>query len=51
MHVYTLVLLKSDWIGFLIVGLKNLDYSIDSHITPACIRSIRLDRILRSAQA
>ena len=24
-------------------GLKHLDYSIDSRITPACIRSIRLD--------
>ena len=42
MHVYTLVWVKSDWIGFLIVGLNNLDYSTDSHITPACIRSIRL---------
>ena len=27
-------------------GLKHLDYSINSHITPACIRSIRSDRIL-----
>ena len=27
MHVYTLVWLKSDWIWFLIVGLKHLDYS------------------------
>ena len=43
MHVYTLVWLKMDPIRFLIVGLKHLDYSIDSHITPACIRSIRLD--------
>ena len=50
MHVYTLVWLKSDRIGFLIVELKHLDYSIDSRITPACIRSIRSDRILRSAQ-
>ena len=41
MHVYTLVWLKSDQIGFLIVGLKLLDYSIDSRITLACIRSIR----------
>ena len=36
---------------FLIVRLKHPDYSIDSHITSACIRSIRSDRILRSAQA
>ena len=43
MHVYTLVWLKSDRIKFLVVGLKHLDYSIDSRITPACIRSIRLD--------
>ena len=43
MHVYTLVWLKSDRIGFLIVGLKHLDYSSDSCITPAYIRSIRLD--------
>ena len=43
MHVYTLVWIKSDQIGFLIVGLKHLDYSIDSCITPACIHSIRLD--------
>ena len=46
MHVYTLVWLKSDRVGFLIVGLKHQDYSIDSRITPACIRSIRLDWIL-----
>ena len=51
MHVYTLVWLKSDQTGFLIVGLKHLDYSIDSRITPACIRSIGSDRILHSAQA
>ena len=51
MHVNTLIWLKSDRIWFLIVGLKYLDYLIDSHITPACIRSIRSDRILRSAQA
>ena len=44
-HVYTLVWLKSDRIGFLIVGLKHLDYLIDSCITPACICSIRSDRI------
>ena len=50
MHLYTLVRLKSDLIGFLIVGVTHLDYSIDSRISPACIRSIRLDRILRSAQ-
>ena len=50
MHVYTLVWLKSDWIWFLIVGLKHLDYLIGSRITPACIRSIRSDWILRSAQ-
>ena len=50
MHVYTLVWLKSDRIGFLIVGLKHLDYSIDSRITRACIHSRRLDRILRSVQ-
>ena len=43
MHVYTLVWLKSDQIGFLIFGLKHLNYSIDSRITPACIRSIRSD--------
>ena len=42
MHVYTLVWLKSDRIGFLIVWLKYLDYSI-------C--SIKSNRILRSAQA
>ena len=29
-------------------GDTRLDYSIDSCITPACIRSIRSDRILRS---
>ena len=40
MQVYTLVWLTSDRIGFLIVGLKHLDYSIDSRVTPACIRSI-----------
>ena len=51
MHVHTLVWLKSDQIGFLIVQLKRLDYSIDSHITPVCIHSIRSDRTLRSAQA
>ena len=44
MHVYTLVCLKSDPIGFLIVGLMHLDYSIDT-LTLACIRCIRLDRI------
>ena len=32
-------------VGFLIVGLIHLDYSIDSCITLACIRSIRSDRI------
>ena len=38
MHVvYTLVGLKSDQIGFLIVGLAPLDYSIDSPINPAFI--------------
>ena len=51
MHVYTLVWLKSDQIGFLIVELKHSDYSIDSHITPACIRLSGSDRILRSAHA
>ena len=51
MHVYTLVWLKSDQIGFLIVELKHPDYSIDSRITPACIRSSGADRILRSVQA
>ena len=30
-HVYTLVWLKSDQIGFHIVELKHPDYSIDSH--------------------
>ena len=35
MHVYTLVWLKSDQIGFLIVELKHPDYSIDSGINPA----------------
>ena len=44
MHVvYTLVGLKSDQIGFLIVGLAPLDYSIDSHINPAIIHSIGLE--------
>ena len=43
MHVYILVWLKSDQIGFLIVGLKHLDYSTASRITRACIHSIRLD--------
>ena len=42
MHVYISVWLKLDRIGFLIVGLIHLDYSIDSRITLACIRSIRL---------
>ena len=32
MHVYTSVWLKSDRIGFLIVGLKHPDYSIDSRM-------------------
>ena len=50
MHVYTLVWLKPDRIGFLIVELKHPDYSIDCRITPACKRSIRSDQILRSAQ-
>ena len=50
MHVYTLVWLKSDQIGFLIVELKYPDYSIDSHITPACIRSSGSDRIFAQAQ-
>ena len=45
MHVYTLVWLKSDRSKFLIVVLKHLDCLIDSHITPACIRSIRFDQI------
>ena len=40
-----------DQIGFLIVELKHPDYSIDSLMTPACIRSSRSDRILHSAQA
>ena len=43
MHVYTLVWLKSDQIRFLIVELKHLDYSIDSRITCAWVRYIRLD--------
>ena len=43
MHVYTLAWLKLDRIGFLTVGLKHLDYSIDSRITHACIHSIKLD--------
>ena len=51
MYVYTLVWLKSDRIGFLIVRLKHLDYLIGIRITPACICSIGLDQILRSAQA
>ena len=51
MHVFALVCVKSDWIGFLIVGFKHLDYSSDCRITCACIHSIRSDRILRSAQA
>ena len=51
MHVYTLVWLKSDWIGFLIVELKHPDYPIDSRITPACIRSSGSDRIWSSTQA
>ena len=33
------------------VELKHPDYSIDSRVTPACIRSSGSDRILRSAQA
>ena len=45
MHVYTLVWLKSDQIGFLIVELKHPDYSIDSRITPACIHSSESDLI------
>ena len=32
-HVYTLVERKSNRNGFLIVGLRPLDYSIDSRIT------------------
>ena len=40
-----------DRIGFLIVELKHPDYSIDSCITSACIRSSGSDRILHSAQA
>ena len=40
MHVNTLVWLKSDWIRFVIVEFNHLDYSIDSHITRACLRSI-----------
>ena len=47
MHVYTLVWLKSDQIGFLIVELKHPDYSIDGRINPACIHSSVSDRILR----
>ena len=47
----TLVWLKSDQIAFLIVELKHPGYSIDSRITPACIRSSGSDRILLSAQA
>ena len=43
MHVYTLVWLKLDQIGCVIIWLKHLDYSIDSRITPACIHSIWLD--------
>ena len=43
MHVYTLVRLKSNRIGLLTVGLRPLDYSIDSRIKRACIRSIRLE--------
>ena len=35
----------------LIVKLKHPDYSIDSRITPACIRSSGSDQILCSAQA
>ena len=50
MHVYTLVWLKSDQIGFLIVQLKHPDYLIDNRITPACIRSSGSDRILCSVQ-
>ena len=51
MHVYTLVWLKSDQIRFLIVELKHPHYSIDSGITPACIRSSGSDWIWHSAQA
>ena len=50
MHVYTLVCLKLDQIGFLILKLKHPDYLIDSRITPACIHSSGSDRILHSAQ-
>ena len=49
--MYTLVWLKSDQIGFVIVELKHPDYSIDSRITPACKHSSGSDRILRFAQA
>ena len=35
MHVYTLVKLKFNPIGFLIVGLRPLDYSIVSRIKRA----------------
>ena len=51
MHIYTLVWLKSGRIRFLTVGLKHLDYSTDSCITPARVRSIELDWILLSVQA
>ena len=51
MHVNTSVWLKSDRIGFLIFELKHPDYSVDSHITPARLRPIRSDQILRSTQA
>ena len=40
MHVYTLVKLKSNRIGFLIVGLRPLDYSIIRRTKRAYSRSI-----------
>ena len=48
MHVYTLVKLKSNRIGFFIVELRLLDYSTVSRIKCACMD---WDWIMRSAHA
>ena len=48
MHVYTLVELKSNRIGFLIVELRPLDYSTVSRIKRACMH---WDCIMCSAHA
>ena len=48
MHVYTLVKLKSNRIGFLIVKLRPLDYSTVSRIKRACTE---WDWIMHSAHS